>query len=194
MANLSSISVTFSNLLDSDFTLGKANDGFPPPTLSQDMAITRSVASPLTSVNQSVVVVQENTFLDAVKDVSMVTAVATNPSGSASFSVVWTNYTLGIRFGISASAETTRLDALGRTASSIVNIIPGVNVPAPSPTFNWSYLLDATPDQPGTWIAPTSLTAPQEPVCPGKPGYKLVITPTVDDYSLNVQCQIQSAD
>ncbi|NMO22139.1 hypothetical protein HPC49_36545 [Pyxidicoccus fallax] len=188
------VSVTFTNSLDSEFTLGKLNDGFAVTTQSQDMRFIQSVSSPLAgNGSQTLSVEQVNTFVDSVKSASPLGSALANPSGCIAVSVVWTCYALGLRFGISADISSTRIDAVGGTLANALNQLPGFNVSPPSPSVTWSYLVDNSPDAPGKWIQPSSLTAPLTVSFPGNAGFELVLTPVVDESSIQLQCQVQMA-
>lgn len=189
-----SINISFGNDLDSEFTLGRLNDGFSAPTLSQDMQITSSVAAPLAAQTiQTLSVEQENTLVDSLESASPLASAIANPSGCATVSVVWTSYPLGIRFGILAVISSGRVDAVGGTFAGAINGLLGTNIPAPSPTLSWSYMMDNTPDQPVTWIQPQSATATITPAFPSSPGFQLRITPAVTDTSIQIGCHVQTA-
>jgi hypothetical protein len=187
-----SLTITFTNSLDTEFTLGNSKDGFSNPILAQDMRFTQSVSSPLYgNSGQTLAVEQDDTFVDDLKSMSPVAALAANPSGRLSVAVVWTCYPLQLRFGIAAAIDATRLDALGGTLAGAAGMIPGVNVSPPSPVLSWRYMMDSTPDQPVTWIAPEPATAPVTIAYPANPGFQLSITPIVGETSMDIQCTVQ---
>jgi len=184
------IKLVFSSLLESNFTLGKLNDGFPSPTLSQDMTIKENIVSPLTLVgNQTLIIGQDETFVDWLKTQSIAGSLAANPSGGATASVVWTNYDLKLRFGLSASISATRWQAVKAAAESIIDIFGTAS--APAPTLTWSYMLDCAPDQPVEWIEVTSPNTAITRNFPCNPAYQLWIQPVIGTYTINVAAQVQ---
>jgi hypothetical protein len=177
------IKLTFSNLLDSDFTFGKVADGFPPPTLSQDMSIVEALVSPLTSVGtQSLVIGESETFVDWVESQSPLGSLIANPVGAASASVVWTNYALKLRFGLSATIAPSHLD----------NVPLVVGYQPPPAAITWAYMMDCVPDQPVQWLTAKSPKTGFTQRFPCNPSYQLVVEPIVGDFTIHVAAQIQT--
>jgi len=184
--------ITFKNSLDTEFTLGKLNDGFSNPELAQDMRFTQTVSSPLSGGDsQTLAVEQVDTFVDAVKNYIPLAAAVANPSGRVSASVVWTCYPLELRFGISATIDATRLEAVGNSYANDVGIT-GISVSPPAPDLSWSYMMDSSPDQPVTWITPDVPTAPLTRSFTANPGFCLSIVPIVEENSIQIQSEIKS--
>jgi hypothetical protein len=182
------IKLVFSTLVTSEFTLGKNNRGYPRPTLAQDMVIQEDITSPLIGNNQTLVIGQEPTIVDGLKLSSIAGSLAANPSGSASVSVVWTNYQLALRFGLSAAISTSRLDAVKAAVESEFTL--GL-ASAPAPELTWSYMMDCAPDQPVVWMKADSLTTGLTRGFPCNSAYQLFIQPVVGEYTINVAAQVQ---
>jgi hypothetical protein len=190
MAASNQLSITFSNMLPSSFEFAKS-DGWPAPDMSQDMMISRGLSSPLSGQNQTLLIAQEQTFVDSLKNQSIVGSAIANPSGCVSTSVVWTNYTIGIRFGINASIQVSRFQSVETVLSHALSYV--MDTDPPDPTLVWQYMLDNAPDKPVNWSSPPGLANPVSVNCPGSPQYQLVINPTVSSNSLDIQCQIQQS-
>jgi hypothetical protein len=172
------MTLDFTNQLSSAFTLGKINDGFTC-SLSKDMGLVQSVSSPLPANggNQSLYIAQGDSTLDQLKQLSPIAEIIST-SGNATASVVWTNYDLKIRFGLSASIDTSVLE----------NVLSPLGL---DPTLTWSYMLDATPDQPVNWVQPNQTA----PLTVTLQSYTLSITPAVnsDAGTIYITCILEDS-